>query len=170
MTQTIPQMGTVNSKTSVPICGSKMKTVYLALGSNLGNRLQNLRFALEKLGQSGIQIEAKSQIYLSQSVEGGGEGDFFNAAIRARTPLSAPQLLEVCLSIEAQAGRGVPPRGEHRSGARCLDIDILLFGEETFSDGELEIPHPRALRRNFVLHPLLDVLEGGWIRKSEESF
>ncbi len=146
-----------------------MKTVYLALGSNLGDRLHNLRFALEKLEQSGVVIEAKSKIYAAQSVEGGGEGDFFNAAIRARTSLSALQLREVCENIEAEAGRAAPARGQHRSGARCLDIDILLFGDETFATPELEIPHPRALRRNFVLLPLLDVLQGGWIKESEET-
>ncbi|MBW3637179.1 MAG: 2-amino-4-hydroxy-6-hydroxymethyldihydropteridine diphosphokinase [Armatimonadetes bacterium] len=147
-----------------------MKTVYLALGSNLGDRLGHLRFALQKLEQNGVVIEAKSKIYAAQSVEGGGEGDFFNAAIRARTDLCAPQLREICENIEAEAGRAAPPRrGGHRSGARCLDIDILLFGDETFATPELEIPHPRALRRNFVLRPLLDVLQGGWIRESEET-
>jgi 7,8-dihydro-6-hydroxymethylpterin-pyrophosphokinase len=60
--------------------------------------------------------------------------------------------LEVCLSIEAQAGRGVPPRGSTEAAQDASILIFVLFGEETFSDGELEIPHPRALRRNFVLH------------------
>ncbi len=147
-----------------------MRTVYLAFGSNLGDRLHNLRFGVETLEQAGVIIEAKSKIYLAQSVEGGGEGDFFNAAIRARTDLSALQLLEVCAAIEEDAGREATPRGRHRGGARALDIDILLFGDETLALPELEIPHPRALRRAFVLKPLLDVLEGGWIRDSGEKF
>jgi len=145
-------------------------TVYLALGSNLGNRLKNLRFALQKLEQRGVMIEAKSKIYRAQSVETGGEGDFYNAAIRARTEVSAPQLLEICGSIEKEAGRETAPRGVHRSGARALDIDILLFGDQTFDSPELEIPHPRALGRNFVLRPLLDVLAGGWVKEANEQF
>ncbi|PQV65505.1 2-amino-4-hydroxy-6-hydroxymethyldihydropteridine diphosphokinase [Abditibacterium utsteinense] len=147
-----------------------MKTVYLALGSNLGNRLQNLRFAVAKLENSGVQIEAKSKIYEAQSVESGGDGDFYNAAIRVRTALTAPQLLKICARIEIAAGREIAPSGVHRSGARALDIDILRFGNETFTSPELEIPHPRALGRAFVLAPLLDVLEGGWIRETKETF
>lgn len=147
-----------------------MTTVYLALGSNRGNRLKNLRFALEKLAQNGVVIEAKSTIYQAQSVETGGEGDFYNAALRARTELSAPQLLEICTSIEKEAGRETAPSGVHRSGARALDIDILLFGNQTFDSPELEIPHPRALGRNFVLRPLLDVLAGGWVEAATEQF
>jgi 2-amino-4-hydroxy-6-hydroxymethyldihydropteridine diphosphokinase len=144
-------------------------TVYLALGSNQGDRLHFLRFALEKLAQSGVVIEAKSKIYEAQSVETGGEGDFYNAAIRVRTHLTAPQLLELCTSIEKEAGRESAPTGLHRSGARSLDIDILLFGDKTFSTPELEIPHPRALNRNFVLAPLLDVLQGGWMRETRNE-
>ncbi len=144
-----------------------MNTVYLALGSNLGDRLNHLRFALEKLNQAGIVVEAKSKIYLSQSVESGGEGDFYNAAVRARTSLAAPQLLEVCASVEEEAGRQSAPRGVHRSGARALDIDILMFGNEIWNTPELEIPHPRALGRAFVLRPLLDVLESGGIKLTE---
>ncbi len=142
-------------------------TVYLALGSNLGDRLANLRFALEKLAQNGVEIEAKSKIYSSQSVESGGEGDFLNAALRARTALMAPELLEVCLRIEAEVGRQTPLPGAHRSGARALDLDILRFGDEIHASPKLEIPHPRALSRPFVLRPLLDVLEGGWVEATE---
>lgn len=147
-----------------------MTTVYLALGSNLGNRLQNLRFALEKFAQAGIVIEAKSKIYETQSVESGGEGNFYNAAVRARTSLLPLQLLEVCALIEANAGRESTARGVHRNGARALDIDIVLFGKLVSNLPELELPHPRALQRNFVLRPLLDVLEGGWLKETTEIF
>lgn len=147
-----------------------MPTIYLALGSNFGDRSAHLQLALKKLGRNGVEIEAKSKIYASQSVESGGEGDFLNAAIRARTALTAPQLLELCLRIEADAGRQSPIPGAHRSGARAIDIDILLFGEEVHTAPELEIPHPRALYRPFVLRPLLDVLECGWIEETEHQF
>jgi 2-amino-4-hydroxy-6-hydroxymethyldihydropteridine diphosphokinase len=147
-----------------------MKTAYLALGSNLGNRLENLRFAVRKLAQNGVKVAAKSKIYASQSVESGGEGDFLNAALRVRTSLSAPQLLALCQSIETEAGREPAVAGLHRFGARALDIDILLFDGEFWHEIELEIPHPRALCRNFVLKPLLDVLDGGWLETTDLSW
>lgn len=148
--------------------------VYLALGSNRGEaheRLGLLREAVELLEKWGdLQVEARSKIYHTQSVEGGGEGDFSNAAIRATTSLSAPDLLDTIHSVESQLGRAAPENiGEHRVGSRSIDIDILLFGGETHASPELEIPHPRALYRAFVLRPLLDVLEGGWIEATAQT-
>lgn len=152
-----------------------MKTAYLALGSNLGNRLANLRFAIEALEAGGVFVDALSKIYASQSVESGGDGDFLNAALRVQTELLAPQLLRLCQEIEVAAGRECAVAGEHRSGPRALDIDILLFVDDAFVDErwntpELQIPHPRALHRAFVLRPLLDVLEGGWVEETELNF
>lgn len=149
---------------------SLMKTAYLALGSNLSDRLQQLRFAVRKLEENGIRVTAKSKIYESQSVESGGEGDFLNAALRIETSLSAAQLLSLCQSIETEAGRKKPEWGLHRYGERVLDIDILLFEGIMSASPELELPHPRALGRNFVLRPLLDVLEGGWMNETENTF
>ncbi len=144
-----------------------MQTVYLALGSNEGDRLAHLRFAVEELAHRGVQVEAKSKIYGSQSVESGGESDFLNAALRARTELFAPRLLKLCLEIESLAGRRKPPsEGAKREGARALDIDILIFGDQRHNSPELQLPHPRALGRAFVLRPLLDVLQGGWVDES----
>lgn len=137
-----------------------MTTAYLALGSNLGDRLKHLQFALAELESMGVNVVARSPIYATQSVESGGEGEFLNAAARVETELSAPELLKVCQQIEAKAGRQTPLPGEHRAGPRALDLDILLFGDQTYDAPELEIPHPRALGRTFVLRPLLDVLEG----------
>jgi 2-amino-4-hydroxy-6-hydroxymethyldihydropteridine diphosphokinase len=144
---------------------------YLALGSNRGDSVANLRRAAVLLeAQPGITVEARSQLYASQSVEGGGEEDFVNAALRVRTRLPAQELLAVCQEIEAQMGRPAPLSGSHRSGARTLDIDILMFGDETQSALDLQVPHPRALGRAFVLRPLLDVLEGGWVRVLNEDW
>ncbi len=137
-----------------------MTTVFLALGSNKGGRLHHLRFAVSQLEQSGVEIEAKSRIYQSASVESGGEGEFLNAVLRGRTELSAMQLLAVCQTIEAHAGREKPDfEGAKRGGSRDLDIDILLFGDEISNLPALQLPHPRALGRPFVLLPLLDVLD-----------
>ena len=136
-----------------------MTTAYLALGSNAGDRLQNLREAARMLGESdAIEIQARSRIYETQSVEGGGEGDFLNAVVRVQTSLSPRELLAKIREVETKLGRPQPPRG----GPRAIDIDILLFGEEEIGEADLKIPHPRMNRRKFVLQPLLDVLEGGW--------
>lgn len=136
-----------------------MTIAYLALGSNIGDRLENLRGAAEMLGAfSEIEIQARSKIYETQSVEGGGPDDFLNAVLRIETSLSPRELLGKILEIETQLGRPQPPR----HGPRAIDIDILLFGDLQICKGDLEIPHPRMHRRAFVLKPLLDVLEGGW--------
>lgn len=147
-----------------------MATAYLALGSNLGDRLANLHFAVAELETAGVKVAAKSKVYEAQSVGTGGEADFFNAALRVETTLEPLQLLQLCQSIETAAGREKTPAGVHRSGERTLDIDILMFGDELSATPELELPHPRALWRNFVLRPLLDVLEGGWLRETTERF
>lgn len=144
-----------------------MKTAFLALGSNQGDRLSHLQFAVQRLQASGVQVVDKSRIYVSQSVEGGGEGDFLNAVLRVETSLETPELLALCQDIEVEAGRERARAGEHRGGVRALDIDLVLVGEEIWMAPELEVPHPRALRRNFVLRPLLDVLPGGWLEKTD---
>ena len=145
-----------------------MTIAYLALGSNLGDRKSHLQFALSELENAGIQIRARSHIYATESVETGGEGEFLNAAVRVETTLSAPELLRLCQQIELSAGRERPQPGQHRDGPRALDIDILTFGDEVHSSPELEIPHPRALGRTFVLRPLLDVLAGARVERFGE--
>lgn len=141
-----------------------MKTVYLALGSNVGDRLRNLRDAARALDNvPGTRVQAFSKIYETQSVEGGGPGDFLNAALRIETQLTPRQLLDALQEIESEIGRPQPPR----HGPRLIDIDILLYGDEEVDEANLKIPHPRMHRRAFVLKPLLDVLEGGWATKTD---
>jgi 2-amino-4-hydroxy-6-hydroxymethyldihydropteridine diphosphokinase len=136
-------------------------TAYLALGSNRGDRAANLQRACHLLEKSGaIRIAARSAIYETESVEDGGPDDFLNAALRIETTLSAFELLAMIRGIEGAMGRPQPPR----SGTRLIDIDILFYGEETIDSPELTVPHPRMARRAFVLRPLSDVLESGWVR------
>jgi 2-amino-4-hydroxy-6-hydroxymethyldihydropteridine diphosphokinase len=142
-----------------------MTTAYLALGSNVGDRVAHLETAYARLTESGVLLAAISKIYHTQSVEGGGPSDFLNTALRIETNLSARQLMELCQQIEADSGRAMPPR----NGPRSLDIDILLFGDETHNEPDLQIPHPRMLRRAFVLRPLCDVLEGGWVEEYKST-
>jgi 2-amino-4-hydroxy-6-hydroxymethyldihydropteridine diphosphokinase len=144
-----------------------MTTAYLALGSNVGERVENLREACRRLEKSGqVHIEARSAIYETQSVEGGGPDDFLNACVRVTTALPAMQLLHHIRKVEYSMGRPQPPR----HGPRLIDIDILLFGDEVIDTPELQVPHPRMARRAFVLRPLSDVLEGGWVREHPESW
>ena len=143
-----------------------MTTAYLALGSNVGDRAANLRAACEHLERNGaVEVVAKSRIYETQSIEGGGPGDFLNAALRVRTMLTAVQLLHWVQDVEEALGRPQPPR----QGPRLIDIDILLFDKETIDTPELQVPHPRMFYRAFVLRPLCDVLEGGWVVESSEA-
>lgn len=142
-------------------------TAYLSLGSNIGARANNLREAVQQLeSHIGIRVLARSKIYETQSVEGGGPDDFLNAVLRVETTLTAHELWVVCRTIESTLGRPQPPR----HGPRVIDIDILLFANQTHETPELQIPHPRMAHRPFVLKPLLDVLEGGWVRETDETW
>lgn len=148
----------------------KTTTAYLALGSNRGDRAANLRYVAQRLEEMGIQIAAKSKLYDSESVESGGMGDFLNAVLRVETALTAHELLDVTRRLEEELGRPAAKPGEHRPGPRLIDIDILLYGEEEFAEPVLQIPHPRMHQRLFVLKPLLDVLDGGWVREAKEDW
>ena len=144
-----------------------MTTAYLGLGSNEGRRAEFLLKAVALLKKHpAIKVVARSKIYETQSVEGGGPGNFLNAVVRVETSLAARELLNAIQSVEAELGRPAPPR----FGPRSIDIDILLFGDEQISTPDLQVPHPRLAYRAFVLKPLLDVLEGGWARLSEETW
>ena len=141
-----------------------MTEVFLALGSNLGDRQAHLRFAVEELEGRGFIVESMSKIYRSEAVGSGGEGEFLNAVLRGRTELPALELLIACQEVEELAGRSKPTfEGGKREGERALDIDILLFGEQQSNTPTLQLPHPRALQRPFVLRPLLDVLDSGGV-------
>jgi 2-amino-4-hydroxy-6-hydroxymethyldihydropteridine diphosphokinase len=141
--------------------------VYLSLGSNLGDRAEYLRAARRQIANHPqIEVEAQSKIYETQSVEGGGSADFFNAALRVSTSLDPHELLRFLNSVEENLGRPQPPR----NGPRAIDIDILLYGDKRISDEMLTLPHPRMHARVFVLMPLLEVLEGGWVKATNADW
>ncbi len=122
--------------------------------------MANLREACMRLERHpSCKIAARSKVYETQSVEEGGEYNFLNAALRIEWEGSATSLWRCLSSIEERMGRPNPPR----SGPRTIDMDILLFGDEIINRPELTIPHPRMNYRTFVLRPLCDVLEGGWV-------
>ncbi|GMA70174.1 2-amino-4-hydroxy-6-hydroxymethyldihydropteridine diphosphokinase [Leuconostoc litchii] len=132
-----------------------MTIVYLSLGSNLGNRADNLKQAITLLQEkSNITVEAVSPIYETQPVGGVVQDDFYNVVARVDTSLNASALLVVLQDIEKTLKR---VRIQHW-GPRTIDLDILLFGNETWSTDNLTIPHREMANRLFVLTPLLDVV------------
>ena len=124
-------------------------SVYLGLGSNLGNRRDNLERALELIGQR-LKITQKSSIYETDPEDYLDQPRFLNLVCHAYTLLEPQALLALVKGIEVKLGR---TPGRH-SGPRVIDIDILLYGDRRVNEPELEIPHPRLDKRAFVLVPL----------------
>jgi len=129
------------------------KRIYLALGSNLGDREAHLREAVELLAGSRIRVLRASPIYETAPVEMTAQPWFLNQVIEAETDLFPRQLLTRTAKIEHQLGRArtIP------KGPRTLDIDILLYANVVIRTTALEIPHPRMAERRFVLAPLADL-------------
>jgi 2-amino-4-hydroxy-6-hydroxymethyldihydropteridine diphosphokinase len=127
----------------------------LAIGSNLGERLNNLQGALNSLADTpDVWVTAVSPVYETVPVDAPeGSKDFLNAVILADTTLSARTLLERCLAVEDAYGR---ERGE-RNAPRTLDVDLIVVGDRRSNAEDLVLPHPRAHERAFVLAPWHDV-------------
>jgi 2-amino-4-hydroxy-6-hydroxymethyldihydropteridine diphosphokinase len=128
-------------------------TVYLSLGSNLGDRAAHIERALARLDEENIKIVRRSSFYQTEPVEFLAQGWFLNIAVEAETDLMPRQLLRVIRNIERELGR----KRIVRSGPRTIDIDILLFGANIIKAAELEIPHPRMTERRFVLVPMAEI-------------
>jgi 2-amino-4-hydroxy-6-hydroxymethyldihydropteridine diphosphokinase len=127
---------------------------YIALGSNLGDRLQYLKQALDLLQQkAGTKVTALSAIYETAPVGGPGQDAFLNACAAVETALSPTKLLLEMLAIEDKLGR---VRLE-RWGPRVIDLDLLICGKVQMNTPLLELPHPRLSERDFVLVPLADI-------------
>lgn len=132
-----------------------MRTGYLGLGSNVGDRHGHLRAAIELLRERGVEVEAVSSGYETEPVgEVLDQPDFLNAAIRIRTELEPEALLDLCKGIEAERGRLF---AGPRHGPRPLDVDLLLLGELELVSERLTLPHPEVSSRRFVLAPLLEL-------------
>lgn len=135
-----------------------VRTGYLGLGSNLGDREANLRRAIEKLGRHGMTVEGASSIYETEPMgEILDQPDFLNAAIRIRTELEPEELLGVCKAVEVELGRMF---GGPRHGPRPIDVDLLLLGDVELRTDALTLPHPEVLSRRFALDPLLELDPG----------
>lgn len=132
-----------------------MTRAYLSMGANIGDRLGNLQRGVQLLhAMPAITVTAVSQVYETQPVGGVVQDDFYNIVVRLETTLSAPELLASLHVIEQQLKRV----REIHWGPRTIDLDILVFGDEVWSDDVLTIPHREMANRRFVLQPLLDVI------------
>jgi 2-amino-4-hydroxy-6-hydroxymethyldihydropteridine diphosphokinase len=125
---------------------------YVSLGSNMGDREENIDQAIALLAEAG-RVTAISSLYATEPVGYKEQEDFLNAVAAVETALSAPDLLARCLSIEDRLGRS----RSMRWGPRTIDLDILLYGDAILNTPTLQIPHPRMAERKFVLEPLAEI-------------
>ena len=128
------------------------KTVYLSLGSNLGDREENLRTAISKLGEFG-DVVAVSSFYETEPVDVGAQPWFLNCAVKLDTEKMPRQLMSAILTLEQSMGR----QRRQNKGPRTIDIDVLLFGGSVIELPSLTVPHPRMHKRRFVLEPLAEI-------------
>ncbi|MEW6238925.1 MAG: 2-amino-4-hydroxy-6-hydroxymethyldihydropteridine diphosphokinase [Candidatus Omnitrophota bacterium] len=134
----------------------QMTTVYIALGSNLGDPRTNLERAVAEIGAlEGVRAMRVSPFYRTKAV-GMEENtpDFLNGVLEAETEWEPRQLLDALLRIEKQMGRLRPAGG---CASRIIDLDLLLYGNDSRQETSLELPHPRMRERWFALKPLADL-------------
>lgn len=127
-------------------------TVYLALGSNLGNRLANLKQAVAALSPQ-MELKAKSHVYETPPWGYQNQPKFLNQVIQVSTYLEPEPLLKHLKRLEVTLGR----KASFRNGPRLIDIDILFYDNLVLDTPSLVIPHPRLHERGFVLLPLADI-------------
>lgn len=130
-----------------------MSTVYLALGSNLGDRLHYIQRAVEELKASGLRVLKLSTIIETDPVDAPPQGRFLNAVLKAQTHHSPEELIFITRGIERKLGRVK----KIFRGPRVIDIDILLYDDIKLTTPQLIIPHPRMLERPFVMKPLEEI-------------
>ncbi len=126
--------------------------VYLGMGSNMGNRRDNLDKGLELLSRR-VKLEQVSSVYDTAPVGNTQQPRFLNLVCRVNTILEPVGLLTLAKGIESKLGRTLPGR----NAPRPLDIDILLYGDQIIDTPKLVIPHPRLEERDFVLVPLAEI-------------
>ena len=135
---------------TAPAAGSGSHRVVIALGSNLGDRLDNLQGGLDALFEGpGLEFVAVSPVFETAPAGGPEQPDYLNAVLIAGTWLPAAAVLERCHAAEAAFGR----TRDEVWGPRTLDLDLIVYGDDVIDDPALTVPHPRAHERAFVLAP-----------------
>jgi len=132
-----------------------MARAYVGLGANLGEREKSLRAAVAALDATeGVRVVAVSSFRETDPVGHVEQPRFLNGAAAVDTTLSPRELLDALLAVERSLGR---TRGGPRFGPRTVDLDLLLYGEESVDEPDLTVPHPRLHERAFVLEPLAEL-------------
>ncbi len=145
-----------------------MNTVYLSIGTNMGDREANLKLAVRLLTEAqGVTVEAISSIYETAPVGFVDQASFLNIAVRLSSSLSPSDMLRLCQDIEQELGRV----REFRWGPRIIDLDILLYNHENIETESLIVPHERMFERAFVLVPLMEISGPsiGQLRRAQEA-
>ena len=128
-------------------------TVYLSLGSNLGDREENLCTGIEALADAKVRVTLVSSFYETEPVDLRQQPWFLNCVVQGEAGVPALDLLRALRAIETAMGsKKLVPKGP-----RLIDLDILLYGDEAIDTPELQVPHPRMLLRKFVLAPLAEI-------------
>jgi 2-amino-4-hydroxy-6-hydroxymethyldihydropteridine diphosphokinase len=130
-----------------------MIVVYLSLGSNVGDRSQNLRAAILELPGAEVRVRRVSNVYETEPVDYVQQDWFLNCVVEAETKLPPMDLLRQLRAIETRMGS----KKAFAKGPRLLDMDILLYGDAVIDEPELQVPHPRMAERRFVLVPLAEI-------------
>lgn len=140
--------------TSAPGGGGGTRA-FVGLGSNVGDRLENLRRAVALLSgfDDTVRVIRTSRVYQTEPVGGPPQPPYLNAVAEVSVRGSARSLLDACMSVEATMGRV----REERWGPRVIDLDVLLFGDERIEEPDLVVPHPRMRERAFVMVPLSEL-------------
>lgn len=126
--------------------------VFVAVGSNVGERLGHLRGGIAALSGP-VELGRISSVYETPPAEGAEPPDYLNAVVRGTTGLGPRELLELLLGIEEEAGRD----RRHPGAPRTLDLDLVYHGSRVVDEPGLRLPHPRRLERSFVLGPLAEI-------------
>jgi 2-amino-4-hydroxy-6-hydroxymethyldihydropteridine diphosphokinase len=132
---------------------TKPEVIFLSLGSNIGDREKNLRAAIAALPELGVKLKKVSSIYETEPVDLLEQPWFLNCVVEGETTVPPAALLKKLRELERQMGsKKVVPRGP-----RLIDLDILVYSEQTIDSPELQVPHPRMHLRRFVLAPLAEI-------------
>jgi 2-amino-4-hydroxy-6-hydroxymethyldihydropteridine diphosphokinase len=137
------------------VSAAALRIGYLGLGSNVGDRREQLQRAVDALESETVTVLACSSVYETDPVgEVLDQPDFLNACVRIATALAPEALLDHCKALERELGRADPAL---RHGPRTIDIDVLMLGELEHASARLQLPHEQVLLRRFVLIPLLEL-------------
>ncbi|MBK23882.1 MAG: 2-amino-4-hydroxy-6-hydroxymethyldihydropteridine diphosphokinase [Halobacteriovorax sp.] len=125
----------------------------ISLGSNIGNRLENLKQAKKFLSEK-LELKSQSRVYRSPAVDYLDQPEFLNQVLQFKIPNISPQeCLQILLSIEVKMGR----IRKISKGPRVIDIDLLFWSIDTIDSPNLEVPHPRLFQRSFIVLPLKEL-------------